>query len=91
MKISMGVVKEIEKDVERVLEKHREEMNEAFIKVGGKTMTIDLKINVKAEKGKLRTITGLNFVKDRCKDAVTNFIDEEQINLFNTEEDSDGV
>ena len=85
MKISMGVVKEIEKDVERVLEKHQEEMNEAFIKVGGKTMSIDLKINVKAEKGKLRTITGLNFVKDRCKDAVTNFIDLEQINLFDQE------
>ena len=82
MKISMGVIKEIEKDVGRVLAKHQEEMHVAFIKGGDAGVGIDVKISVKAEKGKLRTITGINFVKDRCRDALTNFIDEEQLNIF---------
>lgn len=85
MKISMGVVKEMQKDVARVLEKHQEEMHTAFLRVGDKTFPVDLRVNIKSEKGKLRVITSISFVKDRCQDSVTNWIDEEQLNIFEVE------
>ena len=91
MKISVGVVKEIVKDVGRVLQKHQEEMHVAFVRGGVAGMGVDLTIKVKAEKGKLRTITGINFVKDRCRDALTNFIDEEQLNIFENEIEEGGI
>jgi len=91
MKISMGVIKEIEKDVGRVLAKHKEEMHVAFVKGGDAGTSLDIKITMKSEKGKLRVITGINFVKDRCRDSVTNFIDEKQLNMFESEIEEGGA
>lgn len=85
MKISMGVVKEMSKDIMRILEKHQEEMHTAFVRAGDKGTSLDVKITMKSEKGKLRVITGINFVKERCRDSVTNFIDCDQLNIFENE------
>lgn len=83
MKISLGIIKEIEKDFARVLEANQEEMDRAYLLVGDKNaLEIKLSLSIKPEKGKLRTTTGINFVKDRCKDSVTSYIDEENLNLF---------
>lgn len=82
MKISIGIVKEIEKDIARVLETYQEEMDKAYLLAGDNPLDIKISLNIRPEKGKLRIQTGINFVKDRCKDTVTSFIDEAQINLF---------
>ena len=91
MKISITVLEQIEKSIKDMLVTYQEEMDQAYLSAGDDPLTIAISIKIAPDGAKLKIVTGINFVKDRCKDAVTSWVDEEQINLFDEGGQADGI
>ena len=82
MKITDAVLNKILEDIEAMLVSNQGEMESAYLRAGDDPLDIAIKVKI-GEKGvKIKTISTINFVKDRCQDRRSSEIDEEQINLF---------
>lgn len=85
MKISNDVLDEINARIKDMLVIYQQELEIAYLAVGDDPLSVAISIKVSPENGKQKIVTGINFVKDRCKDSVTSFVDDIQINLFDEE------
>ena len=82
MKITDSVIDKISEDIAEMLTSNQGEMEAAYLRAGDDPLDIAIKVKI-GEKGvKIKTISTINFVKDRCQDKRASEIDEEQINLF---------
>ena len=82
MKITDSVIDKISEDIAEMLTSNKGEMEAAYLRAGDDPLDIAIKVKI-GEKGvKIKTISTINFVKDRCQDKRASEIDEEQINLF---------
>jgi len=82
VKIGNSVLERIQLRVKGMLEDHQEEMEQAYLRSGDDPLDIAFKVKISPDKAKLKIVTTINFVKDRCQDKATDLMDEEQINLF---------
>ena len=85
MKISNSVLERVQLRIKGMLEDHQEEMEQAYLRSGDDPLDVSFKVKISPDKAKLKIITSINFVKDRCQDKATDLMDEEQINLFEEE------
>ena len=85
MKISRDVIDGIVEDARDMLLYNHESIELAYLAAGDDPLGIAIKVTISLNKGKLKVLTTMNFVKDRCKDERRRFIDPEQINLFEEE------
>ena len=85
MKISIAVLEQIEKGIKDLLVAYQQEMEQAYLAAGDDPLDVKIGLKVSPDKGKQKIITSINFVKDRCKDTVTSWVDEDQIGLFDEE------
>ena len=85
MKITQAVVSRIIKDIEEMLSYNQEEMEIAYLKAGDDPLDITIKVKIGEKGAKIKAISTINFVKDRCQDKRSSEIDEEQKNLFEEE------
>jgi hypothetical protein len=82
MKITDSVINKIAEDIAEMLTSNQGEMEAAYLRAGDDPLDIAIKVKI-GEKGvKIKTISTINFVKDRCQDKRASEIDEEQTNLF---------
>ena len=85
MKITKAVIKGIVADITDMLEVNQADMDLAYLAAGDDPLGIAIKVNIAPDESKLKIVTTINFVKDRCKDERKSWVDEEQINLFEEE------
>jgi len=86
MKISRDVIDGIVEDTKDMLLYNHESIELAYIAAGDDPLGIAIKVTIKPDEAKLKVLTTINFVTDRCKDERRRYIDPEQTNLF----DQDG-
>ena len=87
MKISNKVLVEIEERIKDMFIEYQPEMEQAYLVAGDDPLSISMGVKISpAEGGKLKIVTSISFVKDRCKDSATSYVDEDQGNLFQGEE-----
>lgn len=89
MKISITVLEQIEKGIKDMLVTYQEEMDKAYLMSGDDPLNIAIGIKIAPDGAKLKIVTSINFVTSRCKDTVTSWVDEEQINLFDERGETD--
>ena len=82
MKITKAVIEGIVADITDMLEVNQADMDQAYLVAGDDVLDIAIKITIAPDESKLKIVTTINFVKDRCKDKRKSWVDEEQINLF---------
>jgi len=85
MKITMAVIMKIVSDITDMLEVNQEDMEVAYLRAGDKPLDIAITVKIGEKGAKIKTISTINFVKDRCQDKRSSEIDEEQKNLFEEE------
>ena len=91
MKISRDVIDGIVEDARDMLLYNHESIELAYLAAGDEPLEIAIKVTIKPDKAKMKVLTKINFVKDRCKDERSRNIDPEQISLFSEEGDVNGV
>ena len=91
MKISFAVLEEIEKAIKDMFVAYQGEMDQAYLAAGDEPLKVAIGVKIAPDGAKLKIVTSINFVKDRCKDEVTSWVDEEQINLFDEGGQADGI
>ena len=91
MKISRDVIAGIVEDATDLLVYNHESIELAYLAAGDEPLEIAIKVIIKPGKPKMKVETKINFVKDRCKDGRSRFIDPEQTNLFDVEGGANGV
>ena len=91
MKISEAVITGIVADITDMLEVNQADMDLAYLAAGDDPLGIAIKVNIAPDESKVKFVTTINFVKDRCKDERKSWVDEEQINLFEEGGETDGV
>ena len=82
MIITQAVIDAIVADIDEMLKYNQESMELAYLAAGDDPLGIAIKVNIAPDESKLKVVTTINFVKDRCKDERKRQIDQEQINLF---------
>ena len=85
MNISNAVIEEIRDRIYDQLVMYQKDMDIAYLAAGDDPLSVAISIKVSPENGKQKIVTGINFVKDRCRDSVTSFVDKDQIGLFDEE------
>lgn len=85
MKITKAVLKEIETGISDMFAVNQADMDYAFLAAGDDPLNVSMKAVLTMDEGKVKVVTTINFVKDRCKDERKSWVDEEQINLFEEE------
>ena len=85
MKISRDVIDGIVEDIKDMLSYNHESIELAYIAAGDDPLGIAIKVTISPDEAKLKVLTTMNFVKDRCKDERRRFIDPIQISLFDQE------
>ena len=88
MKISNNVLQEIKDRIEDMFIEYQPQMEEAYLVSGDDPLSIAIGIKITSDDGKLKIVTSINFIKDRCKDSATSYVDEDQGNLFLEEDKS---
>ena len=81
MKISDAVLDKIIEDIGEMLTSNQGELEAAYLRAGDKPLDVAIKVSI-GEKGvKIKTISTINFVKDRCQDRRSSEIDDEQVSF----------
>ena len=82
MKISNSVIKSIIGDIEEMFSFNQASMEAAYLRAGDDPLDVSVKVKIGEKGAKIKTVSTINFVKDRCQDKRSTEIDEDQINLF---------
>ena len=82
MNISDAVIEEIRDRIYDQLVLYQKEMDLAYNLSGDDPLDVKVGFKVAPDNGKKKVTTSINFVKDRCKDTTTTWVDDEQTNLF---------
>ena len=82
MKITEAVLDKIVGDIEGMLVSNQGEMESAYLRAGDKPLDVAIKVSIGEKGPKIKILSTINFVKDRCQDKRSSVIDEEQTNLF---------
>ena len=82
MKISRDVIDGIVEDARDMLLYNHESIELAYLAAGDDPLGIAIKATMSPDEGKVKVLTTINFVKDRCRDERRRFIEPNQINLF---------
>lgn len=85
MNISTTVIKEIRDRIYDQLVMYQQEMELAYNLCGDDPLVVKLGVQVAPDNGKKKVTTSISFIKDRCKDTTTSWVDDDQGNLFNEE------
>ena len=91
MKISDSVLGRIEARIKKMCNEHQQEMETAFLKSSEDPLDIKFGVKITPDSAKVKLTTSMNFVKDRCKDTVTEWVDDEQGSLFDQEGGADAL
>lgn len=82
MKISNQLLTKIQESIGDMFIEYQQQMEEAYLMAGDDPLSIAIGIKVTPDDGKQKVVTSINFIKERCKDSVTAYVDEDQGNLF---------
>ena len=84
MNISNTVIKEIRDRIYDQLVTYQTEMDLAYNLSGDDPLDVKLGVKVAPDNGKKKVTISINFIKDKCKDTTTSWVDD-QPNLFDEE------
>lgn len=82
MNISNAVIEEIRDRIYDQLATYQNQMEIAYNLCGDDPLTVKLDAKIAPDNGKKKITTSISFVKDRCRDSGTSYVDDEQIGLF---------
>ena len=82
MNITNAVVEEVRDRLFDQLKTYQKEMDIAYNLCGDDPLDVKLGVKVSPDNGKKKITTTISFVKDRCKDTSTSWVDDDQGNLF---------
>lgn len=82
MNISKAVIDEIKDRIYDQLVLYQKEMEFAYNVSGDDPLDVKLGAKVSPDNGKKKITTSISFIKDRCKDTTTSWVDDDQGNLF---------
>jgi len=85
MKISNSVLDTIRDRIYDSLVMYQQDLEQAYLVAGDELLDIKFGVKLSQDGARVKVVTGINFVKDRCKDSSTTWVDEEQTNLFDEE------
>ena len=85
MNISNAVIEEIRDRIYDQLATYQQDLDLAYNLSGDDPLDIKLGAKVAPDNGKKKITTSINFIKDRCKDTTTSWVDDMQENLFSEE------
>ena len=86
MKISTQLLDKIQETIGNMFVEYQQSMEEAYLMAGDDPLTVSISIKIAPVDGKQKVVTGISFVKERCKDSFTDFVDEDQGDLFQQQE-----
>ena len=82
MKISNKLLMKIQESIRNMFVEYQISLEEAYLMAGDDPLSITIGIKISPEKGQEKVVTNFSFVKERCKDSVTAWVDEDQGELF---------
>ena len=85
MNISNAVIEEIRDRIYDQLVTYQQEMDLAYNLSGDDPLDVKFGVKVAPDNGKKKVTTSISFIKDRCKDTTTSWVDDEQGDLFKQE------
>jgi len=91
MKISNNVLEQIEASIKTLMESYQKEMEQAYLKLGDDALDIKFGVKIKEDNARVKLTTSINFIKDRCRDTSTSWVDDEQGSLFENEIEEGGI
>ena len=91
MKISNNVLERIEESIKALMESYQQEMEVAYLALGDDALDIKFGVKIKEDNARVKLTTSISFIKDRCRDTSTSWVDDEQTNLFDQEGGTNGV
>ena len=85
MNISNAVIEEIRDRIYDQLVTYQNEMEFAYNVSGDDPLDVKLGVKVAPDNGKKKVTVSISFVKDKCKDTTTSWVDDNQTSLFDQE------
>ena len=85
MKISNKLLDKIQDSIKDMFVEYQQQMEEAYLMAGDDPLTISIKVKISPDENKQKIVTGISFVKEKCQDSVTAWVDEDQGELFQEE------
>jgi hypothetical protein len=82
MNISNEVIAEIRDRIYDQLVVYQKDLDFAYNLSGDDPLDVKLGAKVAPDNGKKKITTSIGFIKDRCKDTTTSWVDDMQENLF---------
>lgn len=87
MNISNAVIEEIRDRIYDKLATYQNELETAYNLSGDDAIVVKLDAKIAPDNGKKKITTSISFIKDRCRDSGTSYIDDDQIGLFDEEKE----
>ena len=87
MKISDNVLGQIEESIKGLMNSYQQEMEVAYLALGDDALDIKFGVKIKQDNARVKLTTSISFVKDRCHDTSTSWVDDEQGKLFSVPEE----
>lgn len=82
MKISNAVLDTIRDRIYDNLVTYQQDLEQAYLVAGDDPLDIKLGVKLSQDGARVKIVIGINFVKDRCRDSSTTWVDSEQGSLF---------
>jgi len=85
MNISKAVIEEIRDRIYDQLVMYQKDLDLAYNLSGDDPLDVKLGAKVAPDNGKKKVTTSISFIKDRCRDSSTSWVDDNQASLFGEE------